>query len=460
MRLPALCALVSGALVAVAAKVSVDDTDPSIVYASPGEDWTRHVDQAASYELYNDSDTFTSVRGATITWKFRGTSVEYWGNTGPYHGPCSVAVNGVAYGNISSNAAKTGPPIALFVQQGLPDDSEHTIVIRVMAASYPNVCELDRFVYEPVETKSTTTGSRPSETPGSQSGASKSSSSSQRWAIIGGAIGGTIGAIILVLTLGACYCQRKRSKIAKDEDEAFKFPPGMPTLPVITPMSEPPSPFVSRPITATPPSMPSRPLSVGSSVYMGGVPPGLGGPIATQRASAVYDGPPSGVFMPVPHPADRRRPVSTYGSESHYLPSPTASSMAGRPLLSRTSTQSSLSAPAGTRPLSPGRPQYVLSAASELGEPEADAPAGAWPGDVKVKPKEPVIEKNSVSPPSPAEGSSSLPAASASTSVPPTAPAEVPVVQHTDAGAVTEPAAAHTPEELPPAYNEQWSGAK
>jgi len=69
-----LAALASVAAVVAQEPVSVDDSDDSIAYAAPRGSWTRHRDQAASFGLYQNSDTFHDVQGSTITWKFRGAA--------------------------------------------------------------------------------------------------------------------------------------------------------------------------------------------------------------------------------------------------------------------------------------------------------------------------------------------------------------------------------------------------
>ncbi|KZV94903.1 hypothetical protein EXIGLDRAFT_834729 [Exidia glandulosa HHB12029] len=418
--------LIGAATVATAADIVVDDTNPSIVYKPAGQTWTRHVDQDTTFELYNNSDTFTSTYGATITWKFNGTYIEYWSNTGPYHGPCSVQLDGKSYGNVTSNADKTGAPILLFSQEDLADDEEHTIVIKVVAQSYPNVCEIDRFVYTPVRAVSSKDGSGTSS--GDHSAASNTNDGPP-WAAIGGGVGAIV--VLALLALWLLFWRRKRSKVNKSDSDSLKgLPTTQPTLPVITPMSEPDSPFISRPISVS-----------SSSPYGTAIPPGLFVPPTARHSIAVDRAP---VQMPLAHPYDIRRHSSAYGAEPSYqssLASPAPSSV--QPLLSRNSTHSShtsysppTTAPAGTRPLSPGRPQFVLSATSELGEPEYDSI-----GDVKTPPK-PVEAPQAQS----QAGSSTLAATSA--------PTARPVIQHSDAGA----AADASPEELPPAYNEQWQG--
>jgi len=52
--------------------VSVDDTDPSIVYAPAGA-WTVLTNEDPALQLYQNSTRYSSVIGATITWKFKGT---------------------------------------------------------------------------------------------------------------------------------------------------------------------------------------------------------------------------------------------------------------------------------------------------------------------------------------------------------------------------------------------------
>ena len=67
------------------------------------------------------------------------------GNRGPYHGPCRINIDGKDYGTVTSNAAADDIPILLYQKRDL-SPGEHTITVTVEAASYPNVCEVDRFM--------------------------------------------------------------------------------------------------------------------------------------------------------------------------------------------------------------------------------------------------------------------------------------------------------------------------
>lgn len=57
-----------------------------------------------------------------------------------------MSIDGGNEETVSSNAAQTGPPILLYERSGLDATTEHTIVITIVDDSFPNVCELDRFM--------------------------------------------------------------------------------------------------------------------------------------------------------------------------------------------------------------------------------------------------------------------------------------------------------------------------
>jgi hypothetical protein len=77
----------------------VDDTDPQVTYSNV-HDWTVHSNQPNNWTLWNNTDTFSSVKGAWLTFTFdgeieasttsvtqkadstgvAGAGIEYWGN--------------------------------------------------------------------------------------------------------------------------------------------------------------------------------------------------------------------------------------------------------------------------------------------------------------------------------------------------------------------------------------------
>jgi hypothetical protein len=79
-----------------AGKESVDDTSPLIQYSNI-DDWTSHVNVAANWSLFNNTDTFSGSQGAWMFFEFNGvftcqfhlivgqrsfsgSEIEYWGN--------------------------------------------------------------------------------------------------------------------------------------------------------------------------------------------------------------------------------------------------------------------------------------------------------------------------------------------------------------------------------------------
>ncbi|KAH7100098.1 hypothetical protein BKA62DRAFT_264252 [Auriculariales sp. MPI-PUGE-AT-0066] len=469
------------AAVAAQQPISVDDTDKSITYWTPSGQWTYHTDQPAQYNLYQNSDTFTSTQGAYIQWSFKGSSIEYWGNTGSYHGPCLVEVDDKAYGNISSHADSTGPPISLFRLDGMNPSVEHTIKITVMADAFPNVCEIDRFVYTPAPNATSTTGSpTPTKT------APTSPKSSPPWGIIGGAVGGGVGGGIILLGFLIWWCRRRQNK--KDFDEFIDKHPTNPA----TSRPQQQNLFQTRPTHRPSASVQSagsstRPSSAHSPTYSN----------SHNGKLHSHPLPPAVTHIPLGPPTDPR--TSHYGSELSYGPtSPASTISATRPLLVHNHTSSNGSsdfygggyAPAPpvpvaqtmpAHPLSPGRrPTFVLSAASELGTNEPvypdekrrpEQPAAAAAGRYSTAsssgtgagPSVPMPAPHHQHTPSTEEPQAPRPtsaSASPSGSRPSTAAAAAtgsrPLVQHIDGGTAAPAVTPDAAEELPPAYNEQW----
>jgi len=146
--LPILLLLVWGSfstLASTPSQISVDDTSPLISYSNIN-DWTTHVNVLSNWSLYQNTDTFSSVQGAWFLFEFNGTEIEYWGNQGPYHGPCRVTLEDGTSQIVSSHLDVDDNPILLFSIKNLSQDAVHSIKVTVVNSSYPNVCELDRFV--------------------------------------------------------------------------------------------------------------------------------------------------------------------------------------------------------------------------------------------------------------------------------------------------------------------------
>ena len=53
--------------------ISVDDTDPRLLYSNIN-DWTTHVNVPAVWNLFDNTDTFSSVQGAWVSFSFNGPS--------------------------------------------------------------------------------------------------------------------------------------------------------------------------------------------------------------------------------------------------------------------------------------------------------------------------------------------------------------------------------------------------
>ena len=53
------------------AAISVDDTSPLLTYDNINH-WTTHVNTPARFNLYSNSDTFSDVRGAWVSFTFNG----------------------------------------------------------------------------------------------------------------------------------------------------------------------------------------------------------------------------------------------------------------------------------------------------------------------------------------------------------------------------------------------------
>ncbi|KDQ20080.1 hypothetical protein BOTBODRAFT_170098 [Botryobasidium botryosum FD-172 SS1] len=129
----------------------VDDTDPRLNYYSPNDAWTVRTGVASNWSLHQNTDTFVGIQGASVTFaNFTGSLIEYWGNRGPSHGPCNITVDDAFVGVVNGHDTQTTSPILLFRMTDLDPQRNHTIVVTVVNASKPNICEVDRFVFSPI----------------------------------------------------------------------------------------------------------------------------------------------------------------------------------------------------------------------------------------------------------------------------------------------------------------------
>jgi hypothetical protein len=69
--LPLFVAAIAVAVDAAEVPVNVDDTSPLVTYSST-KDWTTHTSQAANWSLYQNTDSFSSAKGAWVSFSFIG----------------------------------------------------------------------------------------------------------------------------------------------------------------------------------------------------------------------------------------------------------------------------------------------------------------------------------------------------------------------------------------------------
>jgi len=423
--------------------VSVDDRDSSIIY-NPVNDWSVHTDQNASFQLYDNTDTFSNNTDATIAFTFEGTTIQYWGNQGPAHGDCDINLDGKDEGTVTSFAAETGPPIALYNASGLSTSSKHTIIITVASNTYPNFCELDRFVYTPLPGSPGSTGSPGSQgntgdkgngSPNSNSnsdgdtGGNSSSSSGTNWTAVGAGIGAAI--VFIIIAFGLYRIVQQRNRRARLEAEALIGQPAFPNV-------------------------------IGNQTRR---PPASSGAAMAQRQSeALYSSlpPPASPFV------NRPPSPATSRTQSGFLPSPVHST---QPLVSRNSAYSSSSAtPPSTAPYQQQAFAQAPVAAEESWNPfnapfgQAQPSAGQATLAPGSGPSRPTSASSSQHPPATSASSSSGSAQPQQSiaqvdgkTVLSAAPPQ-PVIQHTDAGRVQLPEEDETPvpDEVPPAYEPAW----
>ncbi|KAG8786720.1 hypothetical protein FRC15_010860 [Serendipita sp. 397] len=201
----------------VITSTTLDDTSTNITYTGSG--WTYHTNVESIFHLYNNSDTFSGIQGDTATLRFYGNYIEYWGNQGPWHGPCSITVDGVYQDTANSYADQDDHPILLWKSNSTlgTEPKDHELVIRVLDPSRPNVCELDRFVVNVTtatggsgsgSSGNGSSGNGGSGSSGSNSGSSSSSSSGPPIGIIAGVAGGVAGLALLAVAFWL-YSKRK-----------------------------------------------------------------------------------------------------------------------------------------------------------------------------------------------------------------------------------------------------------
>ncbi|KAH7090140.1 hypothetical protein BKA62DRAFT_101334 [Auriculariales sp. MPI-PUGE-AT-0066] len=202
---------------------SVDDTSADISYQTVNGSWAKLADLDPTLGLWNNTQTYSSFKGNSISWTFQGSDIEYWGGTGPNRGQCLIQLDGEPQGEFNGFAATDGPPRQLFKKSSLDASNNHTITITVASDTAPNICDLDRFVYTPGPAATTSDDNKPTKRPTNSntrqtttSGqpattiSASSSSSGTNSAAIGGGIAG--GIALLGLLAGALWLNRRRRR--------------------------------------------------------------------------------------------------------------------------------------------------------------------------------------------------------------------------------------------------------
>ncbi|CAG7847189.1 SubName: Full=Uncharacterized protein {ECO:0000313/EMBL:CCA66764.1} [Serendipita indica DSM 11827] len=236
--------------VTVLESTQVDDTSPNVTYA--GAEWTVHTNVQSIFHLYNNTDTFTDRQGATATLTFYGNAVEYWGNQGPYHGPCDVSVDGYYCATVNSHASVDDDPILLWSSSGPNgrslDLGMHTLEVKVKDASYPNVCEIDRFVVNVTRSSGGTSGGSSATVAGNGGGSTNppTGKSGPPVAAIAGAVGGA--AALALLLLAWWWFARRRKQKDRLSQQIDAIDDKRATLPTLAPgHATKPSPRTEKP---------------------------------------------------------------------------------------------------------------------------------------------------------------------------------------------------------------------
>ncbi|KDR69136.1 hypothetical protein GALMADRAFT_282808 [Galerina marginata CBS 339.88] len=312
---------------------TIDDRDANVTYVP--DRWTVHTNVQSIFHLYGNTDTFSDIQNATATVKFYGNTIEYWGNTGPYHGPCIISLDGKEMTTVNSHADADGYPMLLYSKTDLAL-GDHVLQVKVANPSYPNVCEVDRFVANVTSGTGYGGGGNNGNGGTSNGGANGGSKKGPPIAIIAGAAG---GGVLCILLLGILLYLRSKKKAARGRIDISK-----PLLIDGLPSSPPPQTtnFLqnhNRPVSYAPTASPPTSYEP-SAAYISGSPPlGAGGSFNPYNSVTYEQGThfsPAPSMGSVPLLAGTRTSVgptsimsSTTGIPSYYNPASEVGSSSG-----------------------------------------------------------------------------------------------------------------------------------
>ncbi len=118
-----------------------EETHPLLAYAGKWTPASATVHSGGAY-------SYSSIAGAAVTVRFRGTSIAWIGPRAPSYGRAEVILNGTSRGTVSQYASSASSQQGVWSISGLPE-GEHTLVIRATgtkdAASTGTVIAVDAF---------------------------------------------------------------------------------------------------------------------------------------------------------------------------------------------------------------------------------------------------------------------------------------------------------------------------
>ncbi|WWC64615.1 uncharacterized protein I303_107226 [Kwoniella dejecticola CBS 10117] len=210
----------------------IDDSSPSIQYDS---NWISYGYGTGGY--YNLTDHMSSTQGASMEFRFNGSSIQVYGGVNNDHGDYTISLDGAEQQVFNAHNWQMVYQVTMFTASGL-EDGEHTIKMTNQGASPDNVLGFDYAMVNSSIKTGETIQSNGSDTssPVSTGGATAGSTAGDREGAKGGArlnipalAGGTAGGVVvlaLLVVLGIWLFRRKKTQSQVDQYYSEGYRPG------------------------------------------------------------------------------------------------------------------------------------------------------------------------------------------------------------------------------------------
>ncbi|KAK4686874.1 hypothetical protein P7C73_g3246, partial [Tremellales sp. Uapishka_1] len=198
---------------------TIDDSSPSIIYN--GASWGNQSSAIAQY--YNETIHLSTEPGDTLSFEFKGSSLQLFGATNTDHGNYSISIDGAASTILNGKSNGLFTQTSLFTASNLTDSKHSVSIVNLGNGPTGASFDFDYAVFnssvDPSSISSASSSTPPQSTsPGTSNGGSPSRTS--RGTVGGGVVGGVVALAILAGLLIWCVRSRRRRERSVDRPDS------------------------------------------------------------------------------------------------------------------------------------------------------------------------------------------------------------------------------------------------